>query len=151
TAGRAPEQRVTTPEPAPLARRVGADEAFFDYTRVPYQPVRASAGKWSSSFVLEAALEAAGAVALKAPMRALGAALGVDATVGGAKPTAAGSAWELPLYDSPRGGARLGVAAPPETIGPPGSPDAPKPAGATPRRHFMVSVDLSTEPAAAPG
>ena len=136
---------MTTPAagPASLARRVGADEAFFDYTRFPYEPVCDPAGKWSSSFVLEAALETAGAGALRGPLRALGAALGADATVWGAKHTTDGYAWELYFYDYTRGDSRFSLDALLETIGPAGAPGAPRPAVASPRRHFMLSVDVS--------
>ena len=144
---------MTTPADgsASLARRAGADEAFFDYTRFPYQPVGDPAGKWSSSFVLEAALDTAGAGALKAPLRALGAALGADATVWGAKHTTDGYAWELYFYDYTRGDPRFGLHALLETLGPVGAPGAPRPAEPSPRRHFMVSVDVTPTFAAVAG
>jgi hypothetical protein len=133
-----------------LARRVGAGEGFFDYTRFPYEPVRGATGKWSSSFVLEAALDAAGADALKEPIRALGGALGLDATVWGAKHTAAGYSWELYFYDYSRADPRFRVDRVLDAIGavgPTGPPAPPIDAGA--RRHFMFSVDVSPAFAAA--
>jgi hypothetical protein len=142
---------VAADGPASLARRVGADEAFFDYTRFPYEPVCDPSGKWSSSFVLEAALETAGAGGLKAPIRALGAALGADATVWGVKHSTDGYAWELYFYDYTRGDARFGLDALLETIGPVAVLGAPRPPEASPRRHFMLSVDVSPAFAAVDG
>ena len=79
---------------------------------------------------------------MKAPLRALGAALGADATVWGAKHTTDGYAWELYFYDYTRGDARFSLDALLDTIDPVGGPAVPRPAEASPRRHFMLSIDI---------
>jgi hypothetical protein len=136
---------VTAPsaEARTLARRVGADEAFFDYTRVPYEPASDPAGKWSSAFVLEAALDAAGASSLKEPVRALGATLGVDATVWGAKQTAEGYSWELYFYDYTRTDSRFGLRPVLDVLGAVGPVGTALPVDAGSRHHFMFSVDVA--------
>ena len=125
-----------------LARRVGADAAFFDYTRAPYEPVSDPAGKWSSSFVLVAALDAAGAASLEEPIRALGDAVGRDATVWGAKRTAAGYSWELYFYDYTRSDPRFGLGPVLDALREFGPTGAAVPVEVAARRHFMFSVDV---------
>ena len=126
-----------------LARRVAPGEAFYDYTGLCYEPVNDPTGKWSSSFVLEGVLDAAGAGAMKGIVRSLGGAIGVDATVWGAKRTREGYSWELYFYDYTRQDPRFCVSRILDVIGRSGPSGLPPLVDGCPRRHFMFSVDVA--------
>jgi hypothetical protein len=136
-----------------LGRRAGAADAFYDYTGIRYEPVRDPSGKWRSSFILEAALDAAGDSALKEIVRAVGETVGAGATVWGAKRMGNRYSWELYFYDYTRENPRFRVSGVLEAIGRTAAQESISPDESRPRRHFMFSVDLTTAPdddAAAP-
>jgi hypothetical protein len=115
--------------------------ALFDYTLLPYEPVSDVDGKHTSSFVLDAVIDAAGAGDLRRSVRSLQTALGVDATVWGAKRDGSGYSWELYFYDYSREDPRYRVDNVLEAVGD-AAPALTLAVAEHPRRHFMFSVDV---------
>ena len=139
---------TTTPNhrPSTLARRLAATEPVYDYTHYPYEPVLDPRGKWSSSFLLETALDSTDTRGLHDVFESVQTVLGVDATVWGVKQLNDDAyAWELYFYDYSRNDARFNATHILEVVGRASDELFPPSVDRCPRRPFMFSLDIAPD------